>query len=70
MKKYSLENWYKGEYALLIPQRYGSKYKAWIKKQKGGSWSLYHLNEHARKGKLWKSGFARRKDAINYVLKR
>jgi len=74
-----VENWYQAGYAVHIRKK---KYKngkfcysfwrriGWIKKMKDGSWNAYHLNKHARCGKLMKAGFKRRKDAVAYIIRR
>jgi len=73
-----IENWYQGNYAVHIRKRkkFPNGYHVvwntigWVKKMSDGSWNAYHLNKHARKGKLMKSGFKRRKDAVNYIIRR
>jgi len=78
MKKVWIENWYKAGYAVHVRKRkkFPNGYFVvwttigWIKKMKNGSWNAYHLNKHARCGKLMKSGFKRRKDAADYIIKR
>ena len=79
MKKVWIENYYQGNYAVHIRKR--KKFPngfdglvwttiGWVKKMKNGSWNTYHLNKQYRWGKLMKSGFKRRKDAVDYIIKR